>query len=68
MREQPGPVAVCFEASCGYGPPYDALASFARRVVMAHPGQLRLIFRSKRKNDRIDAEKLAVLLYLDQVG
>jgi transposase len=36
-------------------------------VVVAHPGQLRLIFRSKRKNDRVDAEKLAKLLYLDEV-
>jgi len=60
-------VSICFEASCGYGPLYDALSSFARRVVMAHPGQLRLIFRAKHKNDRIDAKKLAVLLYLDQV-
>ena len=34
---------------------------------MAHPGQLRLIFRSKRKHDRVDAEKLAKLLYLDEV-
>lgn len=34
---------------------------------MAHPGQLRLIFRSKKKNDRVDAEKLAKLLYLDEV-
>jgi transposase len=39
----------------------------ARRVVVAHPGQLRLIFRSKRKNDRVDAEKLAKLLFLDEV-
>lgn len=30
-------------------------------------GQLRLIFRSKRKNDRVDARKLAKLLYLDEV-
>jgi transposase len=36
-------------------------------VVVAHPGQLRLIFRSKRKNDRVDAEKLAKLLFLDEV-
>jgi transposase len=28
---------------------------------------LRLIFRSKRKNDRVDARKLASLLFLDQV-
>lgn len=34
---------------------------------MAHPGKLRLIFRSKQKNDRVDARKLALLLLLDQV-
>jgi transposase len=61
------PFQVCFEATCGYGPLYDALSKIARRVVMAHPGQLRLIFRAKRKNDRVDAEKLAKLLYLDEV-
>jgi transposase len=36
-------------------------------VAVAHPGQLRLIFRSKNKHDRVDAEKQAKLLYLDQV-
>ncbi len=39
----------------------------ARRVVVAHPGHLRLVFRSKRKNDRIDPEKLAKLLYLGEI-
>jgi len=39
----------------------------ARRVAVAHPGHLRLIFRSKRKSDRVDAEKLAKLLFLDEV-
>ena len=34
---------------------------------VAHPGQLRLIFKSKRKNDRVDAKKLATLLLLNQV-
>jgi transposase len=67
LRSRHKPLAVCYEASCGYGPLYDALASFCHRVVMAHPGRLRLIFRSKQKNDRIDAEKLAKLLYLDEV-
>jgi transposase len=58
-----------FEASCGYGVWYDALMKLKpiRRVRMAHPGRLRLIFRSKRKNDRIDAQRLAKLLYLDEV-
>jgi transposase len=59
--------AVCYEASCGYGWLYDRLRGVASRVVVAHPGQLRLIFRSKRKNDRVDAEKLAKLLFLDEV-
>ncbi len=35
--------------------------------MVAHPGHVRLIFRAKRKNDRIDARKLAKLLYLDEV-
>jgi transposase len=46
---------------------FERLTAIARRVVVAHPGQLRLIFRSKRKNDRVDAEKLAKLLFLDEV-
>ena len=67
LQKLPGKFAVCYEASCGYGYLYDLLASVAERVVVAHPGQLRLIFRSKRKNDRVDAEKLAKLLFLDEV-
>ncbi len=58
---------VCYEASCGYGHYYDLLRPMAARVVVAHPGQLRLIFRSKDKNDRNDAERLAKLLYLGEV-
>jgi transposase len=59
--------AICYEASCGYGYIHDCLRRIACRVVVAHPGQLRLIFRSKKKSDRVDAEKLAKLLFLDQV-
>ena len=58
---------VCFEASCGYGALYDRLRPLSARVVVAHPGQVRMIFRAKRKNDRVDAQKLAQLLYLDAV-
>ncbi len=61
------PLAICYEASCGYGYLYDQLRRFAKQVVVAHPGQLRLIFRSKKKNDRVDAKKLATLLFLDKV-
>lgn len=61
------PFAVCYEASCGYGALHDRLARLAARVVVAHPGELRLIFRSKKKTDRVDARKLATLLMLGQV-
>lgn len=67
LKQLEEPFQICFEASCGYGHLYDRLRTVARRVVVAHPGLLRLIFRSKRKNDRVDAAKLAKLLYLDEV-
>src|SRR6516225_9277584 len=57
---------VCYEASCGYGHFHDLLRPLAARVLVAHPGQLRLIFRSKNKNDRNDAERLEKLLYLGE--
>jgi transposase len=57
---------VCYEASCGYGHFHDLLRPLATRVLVAHPAQLRLIFRSKHKNDRNDAERLAKLLYLGE--
>ena len=63
----PRPFAVCFEASCGYGHLHGRLSALAEHVAVAHPGKLRLIFRAKRKNDRVDAEKQAKLLYLGQV-
>ena len=67
LSQLPGSVAVCFEASTAYGYLFELLSQVAARVVVAHPGQLRLIFRSKQKNDRADAEKLAKLLFLDEV-
>lgn len=67
VKALPRPLAVCYEASCGYGYLHERLGRVADRVEVAHPGQLRLIFRSKRKNDRVDASKIAKLLYLDEV-
>ncbi|NQT88214.1 IS110 family transposase [bacterium] len=58
------PYPVCYEASTGYGVVYDTLAQYADRVVVAHPGKLR---RSKRKNDKADAQTLAKLLFADIV-
>jgi transposase len=63
----PRPFAVCYEASCGYGYLHAQLSRLAERVAVAHPGKLRLIWGDKRKNDRVDAQKLAKLLCLDAV-
>lgn len=67
VKELPRPLQVCYEASCGYGHLYDQLAPLAEKVAVAHPGHLRLIFRAKKKNDRVDSQKIAKLLYLDAV-
>ena len=67
LAEIKRPFRICFEASTGYGFLFDELRKIAETVAVAHPGHLRLIFRSKKKSDRIDAEKLAKLLYLDEV-
>jgi transposase len=66
LKALPDRFAVCYEASCGYGHFHDLLKPLAARVLVAHPGRLRLIFRSRDKNDRKDAERLAKLLYLGE--
>jgi transposase len=66
LRGLPDRFVVCYEASCGYGHYHDLLRPLAARVLVAHPGRLRLIFRSRDKNDRKYAERLAKLLYLGE--
>jgi transposase len=61
------PFQVCYEASTGYGALYDLLAPLAQKVAVAHPGRLALIYKSKRKHNRADAQKLAAVLHLNQV-
>lgn len=61
------PFRACYEASLGYGVLYDALAPVADKVLVAHPAHVRSIFKAKKKNDRIDARKLAKCLYMDEV-
>jgi transposase len=67
LRQLKEPFSICYEASCGYGQLYEKLTPLAHHVAVAHPGKLRLIYGSKRKNDRVDAQKLAKLLLLDMV-
>ncbi len=67
LRKLDGPCQICFEASTNYGWLYDNLRTIAKRVLVAHPARLRIIFKSRRKNDRLDAARLAKLLFLDEV-
>lgn len=67
LKKLDQPFAVCYEASTGYGVLHDRLRSIASRVVVAHPGQLRLIYKNKRKNDKIDAKHLSKMLILDAI-
>jgi len=62
-----GAKSVVFEASCGMGWLYDRLKEVCDRVVVADPGRLAATYAIKRKNDKIDAEKLAKLLLLGMV-
>lgn len=61
------PFKICFEASCGAGFLHDQLKKIAVDVMVANPNKLALIYAAKRKNDRLDAERLAKLLYLELV-
>jgi len=61
------PFQICYEASTGYGALYERLTPLAKKVAVAHPGKLRLIFQSKKKSNRVDASKLASLMHLNQV-
>ncbi len=62
-----GPKSVVFEASCGMGWLYERLTEVCERVVVADPGRLASSYAIKRKNDKMDAEKLAKLLLLGLV-
>lgn len=61
------PFRVGFEASGGSGTLHNLLTPIVQQVVVAHPGHLRLIFKSKKKNDRVDAEKIAKRLFLEEL-
>jgi len=62
-----GKFDVVFEACDGYGLWYEKLGKLANRVQVAHPNHLKVIWNTKRKTDRIDAKKLARLLFMDLI-
>lgn len=58
-RSLPGPWIGAMEATMFSGWIYDVLRPFAQDLKVAHPQMLKAIVASKKKNDKVDAEKLA---------
>ena len=61
----PPPVRVAFEVSAHSGWMSELLDKAGHEVIVANPRKLRSIYNSTRKNDRMDARKLARLARLD---
>ena len=59
MKTLPQPWMVAMEATIFTGWIYDHLLPRAAQVKVAHPLMLRAIAASKKKNDKIDAHKIA---------
>ena len=62
-----GEYQIVVEATASYEWFVRLVEPTAERVVLAHPGHLRVIARSKRKTDKLDAQTLAEFLALDQI-
>ena len=65
MRQLPQPWMAGMEATLFTGWIYDHLGSGGALVKVAHPAMLQAIAAGKKKNDRLDARKIADLLRCD---
>jgi hypothetical protein len=65
MKTLPQPWTVAMEATIFSGWIYDHLLPHATQIKVAHPLMLRAIAAAKKKNDQIDASKLADCLRCD---
>jgi hypothetical protein len=65
IKALPQPRMIAMEATIFTGWIYDHLLPHAEKVKVAHPLMLRAIAAAKKKNDRIDASKIADWLRCD---
>ena len=65
IRTMPQPRTIAMEATIFTGWIYDHLLPHAEKIKVAHPLMLRAIDAAKKKNDRIDAGKIADCLHCD---
>ena len=61
------PLELTVEATASYEWFVQLVEPYARRVVLAHPGKLRVIAESTRKSDNLDAKLLAEMLALGHI-
>lgn len=62
-----GPFRAVVEATASYEWLIKLIEPLADKVILAHPGKLRVIAESTRKSDRLDAQVLAEFLSRDMV-
>jgi transposase len=64
-RERQAPWCGAMEATLFSGWIYDALKPYAAELQMGHPAMMKAIGASKKKNDKLDARKIADLVRCD---
>jgi transposase len=62
-----GTVRLTVEATASYEWFVELVEPIVERVILAHPGKLRIIAQSTRKSDNLDARVLAEMLASDQI-
>ena len=67
QKHDSGKIHLVFEISGQAGFIYDSLAGYADTITVANPSKMTWIYRTAKKNDRIDARKMAVLLSIGDV-
>jgi len=60
-------VEIVFEISGQAGFIYDSLIDYVDDIKVANPSKMTWIYRTAKKNDRIDARKMAVLLSIGEI-
>jgi transposase len=66
FRESP-PFEAVVEATASYEWLFQRLEPLSQRMILAHPGKLRVIAESTRKSDKLDAQVLAEFLAMDMI-
>lgn len=67
QKQDHSKVHLTFEISGSAGFIYDSLIDSADTITVSNPSKMTWIYRTAKKNDRIDARKMAVLLSIGEV-